>query len=224
MEETLNLEDILQVIKKNVIMILIFTLLSGCIAAFGTIFLVTPQYEAKTEILVSQSQNTQSVNNQDIQASLQLINTYRDIIKSPTVLDEVINNLELEDTSEAISNKINVSNKNQSQVATVTVNDASPQKAENIANEVASVFQSKIVEIMNIDNVSILTVADVGENPAPVSPQPVINTAIGLIIGMLAGLVIAFIRAFMDKSIQTEEEVKKYFDLPVLGKISKFKK
>ena len=90
MEETLNLEDILEVIKKNFLMIAIMTLLFGCIAAYGTIFLMTPQYEAKTQILVSQAQDTEMVNNQDIQASLQLINTYRDIIKSPTVLDDVV--------------------------------------------------------------------------------------------------------------------------------------
>lgn len=224
MEETLNLEDILEVIKKNFLMIAIMTLLFGCIAAYGTIFLMTPQYEAKTQILVSQSQETEVVNNQDIQASLQLINTYRDIIKSPTVLDDVVDNLELQESSTAISNKIEVTNQDQSQVLTVTVTDESAQRAEDIANEVAAVFQNTVPEVMNVDNVSVLAAADVGENPSPVSPQPVINIAIGLILGLLIGLGIAFLRAFMDKRVQTEEDVEKYLDLPVLGTVARFKK
>lgn len=224
MEETLNLEDILEVIKKNLLMIAIMTLLFGSIAAYGTLFLMTPQYEARTQILVSQSQETEVVNNQDIQASLQLINTYRDIIKSPSVLDEVIANLDLQESTAAISEKINVTNQDQSQVLTVTVTDENPEEAESIANEVATVFQNTVPEVMNVDNVSILASADVGENPSPVSPQPVINIAIGLILGMLVGLGIAFLRAFMDKRIQTEEEVEKYLDLPVLGTVAKFKK
>ena len=224
MEETLNLEDILEVIKKNFLMIAIMTLLFGCIAAYGTIFLMTPQYETKTQILVSQAQETEVVNNQDIQASLQLINTYRDIIKSPTVLDDVVNNLELQESSTAISEKINVTNQDQSQVLTVTVTDESAQRAQDIANEVASVFQSTVPEVMNVDNVSVLAAADVGENPSPVSPQPVINIAIGLILGLLVGLGIAFLRAFMDKRVQTEEDVEKYLDLPVLGTVARFKK
>ena len=224
MEETLNLEDILDVIKRNFLMISIMTLLFGCIAAFGTLFLVTPKYEANTQILVSQSQQSEVIESQEIQASLQLVNTYRDIIKSPTVLDDVVSNLDLQATSSAISEKINVTNQDQSQVLTVTVTDPSAQNAQDIANEVASVFQSTVPEVMNVDNVSVLAAADVGDNPSPVSPQPVINIAIGLILGLLVGLGIAFLRAFMDKRVTTEEDVQKYLDLPVLGTVAKFKK
>lgn len=224
MEETLNLEDILEVIKKNILMIVVMTLWFGCIAAYVTFSLITPQYEAKTQILVSQAQNAEAINNQDIQASLQLINTYRDIIKSPTVLDEVVSNLELQETSSAISNKIEVTNQDQSQVLTVTVTDESALRAEYIANEVAAVFQNTVPEVMNVDNVSVLAAADVGENPSPVSPQPMINIAIGLILGLLIGLGFAFLRAFMDKRIQTEEDVEKHLDLPVLGTVARFKK
>src|SRR5699024_8480454 len=170
MEETLNLEDILDVIKRNLLMISIMTLLFGCIAAFGTLFLVTPKYEANTQILVSQSQQSEVIESQEIQASLQLVNTYRDIIKSPTVLDDVVSNLDLQATSSAISEKINVTNQDQSQVLTVTVTDPSAQNAQDIANEVASVFQSTVPEVMNVDNVSVLAAADVGDNPSPVSP------------------------------------------------------
>ena len=224
MEETLNLEDILDVIKRNFLIISIMTLLFGCIAAFGTLFLVTPKYEANTQILVSQSQQSEVIESQEIQASLQLVNTYRDIIKSPTVLDDVVSNLDLQATSSAISEKINVTNQDQSQVLTVTVTDPSAQNAQDIANEVASVFQSTVPEVMNVDNVSVLAAADVGNNPSPVSPQPVINIAIGLILGLLVGLGIAFLRAFMDKRVTTEEDVQKYLDLPVLGTVAKFKK
>ena len=140
------------------------------------------------------------------------------------MLDDVVNNLDLQGTSAAISEKINVTNQDQSQVLTVTVTDPSAQTAQDIANEVASVFQSTVPEVMNVDNVSVLAAADIGNNPSPVSPQPIINIAIGLILGLLVGLGIAFLRAFMDKRVTTEEEVQKYLDLPVLGTVAKFKK
>lgn len=165
MEETLNLEDILGVIKKNLIMIISLGLLFGAAAAFATALIMTPQYEANTQVLVTQSQESSdgAVNNQDIQASLQLVNTYRDIILSPTVLDDVVENLGLEQTSNALANKITVNNQDQSQVLTITVSDEFPENAETIANEVADVFQERVSEVMNVDNVSILATADVGE-------------------------------------------------------------
>lgn len=224
MEETLNLEDILEVIKKHLALIVILTLLFGALAAFATAFLMTPQYEANTQVLVSQAEEAESVNNQDIQASLQLINTYRDIIKSPTVLDDVATNLGLNESTSELSDQITVSNQEQSQVLTVTVTDEMAENAETIANEVATVFQTRVAEVMNVDNVSILAPADVGEAPSPVSPQPLINIAIGLILGALLGLGIAFLRSFLDKSVKTEEEIQKHLDLPVLGTVAKFDK
>ncbi|GAB3063762.1 YveK family protein [Salinicoccus sesuvii] len=223
MEETLNLEDILEVIKKNLAIIAALVLLFGAIAAFATAFLMTPQYEANTQILVSQSQDSEvAVNNQDIQASLQLINTYRDIIKSPTVLDDVVANLSLDESTNELANQITVNNQDQSQVVTVTVSNENPESAETIANEVARVFQQRVMDVLNVDNVSILAPADIGENPSPVSPQPLINIAIGMILGGLLGLGIAFLRAFLDKRVKTEEEIQKHLDLPVLGTIAKF--
>ncbi|CAM4240641.1 YveK family protein [Lacicoccus alkaliphilus] len=224
MEETLNLEDILEVIKKNLWMIISLMLLFGAIAAFATALLMTPQYEANTQILVSQSENADSVNNQDIQASLQLINTYRDIILSPTVLDDVVDGLGLEQSTGALANQITVNNQDQSQVITVTVSDENPQNAEIIANEIALVFQDRITEVMNVDNVSILAEANVGDDPSPVSPQPLVNIAIGLILGALLGVGIAFLRAFLDKRVTTEEEMERHLELPVLGTIAKFEK
>ena len=226
MEETLNLEDILGVIKKNLIMIISLGLLFGAAAAFATALIMTPQYEANTQVLVTQSQESSdgAVNNQDIQASLQLVNTYWDIILSPTVLDDVVENLGLEQTSNALANQITVNNQDQSQVLTITVSDEFPENAETIANEVADVFQERVSEVMNVDNVSILTTADVGQDPSPVSPQPLVNIAIGLILGVLLALGIAFLREFLDKRVKTEEEVEKILDLPVRGTVAKFDK
>ena len=51
-----------------------------------------------------------------------------------------------------------------------------------------------------------------------------VNTAIGLILGGLLALGIAFLRAFLDKSVRTEEDVQKYLDLPVIGSVANFGK
>lgn len=140
------------------------------------------------------------------------------------MLDDVVDNLGLEQTTGALANQITVNNQDQSQVITVTVSDENPENAEIIANEVGLVFQDRITDVMNVDNVSILAEADMGEDPSPVSPQPLVNIAIGLILGALLGVGIAFLRAFLDKRITTEEEIEKHLDLPVLGTIAKFEK
>lgn len=224
MEETLNLEEILEVIKKNLAMIIGLALLLGALTAFATAFLMTPQYQATTQVLVSQAEQQETISNPDVQTSLQLVNTYSDIITSPAILDEVVENLDLNYSSAALAQQVTVNNESESQVINISVEDEVAENAELIANEISTVFQNEIPDIMNVDNVSILTVADVGEDPSPVSPQPLVNIAIGVILGGLLGLGIAFLRAFLDKSLKTEEDIEKHLELPVIGSVAKFEK
>ena len=121
-----------------------------------------------------------------------------------------------------LSSQITVDNQDQSQVIAVRVVDGTPEEAEAIANEVATVFQEQVMEIMNVDNVSVLAPAGVGMDIEPVSPQPAINITMGLVIGLLAGLAWAFARALLDKSVRNEADAQKLIGLPVVGSIAKF--
>ncbi|MHC0552860.1 YveK family protein [Salinicoccus sp. CNSTN-B1] len=221
MEESVNLEKVLEIIKQNRTSIILWTLSLGIIAALVTFFLIPPQYEAKTQVLVSQPEDT-VIDNENIQTSLQLVHTYRDIILDRGTLEEVIGNLELEQEVPELAGQIDVSNQDQSQVLAVTATDGSPEGAERIANEVATVFQDRAVEVMNVDNVSILSPAVMEADTPPFSPQPVINITIGIVIGLLIGLSLAFAKSFLDKSVRDEEDVERALNLPVIGSIEKF--
>lgn len=224
MDENMNIEYILEVLKKNLGFILMLTVLFGIIVLIFTLFLLTPKYEAHTQILVSQSENSSPSSNVDIETSLQLINTYGDIIESPIVLNDVIDNLNLDESTEGLAEKITVFTQEASQVINITVTDEAQRDAAIIANELSGVFQDKITEVMSVDNVSVLAPATIESGSDPVSPRPLLNTFIAMILGASIGIIIAFLRAYFDKSIKTAEEVEKYLELPVLGITTKFEK
>ena len=58
-----------------------------------------------------------------------------------------------------------------------------PDETAKIANEIALTFQSSVVEIMNIENVQIISEAV--PDPDPVSPHVVNNLLIGLGVGFI---------------------------------------
>lgn len=222
MGENMSVENIFYVIKKYMGIILLLSLFFGTVILVFTLFFMTPKYEAHTQILVSQSESRTSFSNLDIETSLQLINTYGDIIESPIVLSDVIENLSLEETTEELASKISVVTEESSQVINITVADEEQPRAAVIANELSDVFQDKVTEVMSVDNVSVLAPATVADNPRQVSPDPIINTIIGLFIGAVLGIVIAFLRTHFDQSVKTPEAVEKYLGLPVLGVTKKF--
>ncbi|RDW20740.1 YveK family protein [Oceanobacillus chungangensis] len=223
MEETISLKEIFEVIKKRLLLISAITLGAAIIAAVISYFVLTPTYEASSQFIVNQERqdpNTQ-LNTGNIQTDLQLINTYNVIIKTPAILDKVIEELSLPYSVGALSSKIAVSSAENSQVVTITVTDEDPAQAVKIANTTVGVFHDEIPELMNVNNVNILTEAQLSPNPKPVAPNPILNIAIATVLGIMVGVGLAFLLEYLDNSITTEDDVEKKLGLPVLGVISR---
>src|SRR5690606_1057379 len=100
------------------------------------------------------------------------------------------------------------------------VTDENPATAVQIANTTVETFQNNIPDIMNVDNVSVLTKAELSENPTPVAPNPVLNIAIAIVLGIMIGVGLAFLLEYLDNSITTEDDVENKLGLPVIGVIS----
>lgn len=222
MEETISLKEIFNTIKKRLLLIFAITLGVALIAAIISYFVLTPTYQSSSQFIVNQTQEDPSVqyNVNDIQANVQIINTYNVIIKSPAVLGEVIEELDLPYSVAALSENITVSNEQNSQVVTVTATDEIPATAVEIANTTVTVFQDKIQDFMNVDNVSVLTEAQLSPQPTPVAPNPVLNIAIAMVLGAMIGVGLAFLLEYLDNTITTEDDIDKHLGLPVLGVIS----
>ncbi len=223
MEETISLKEIFEVLKKRILMIVWITLGAAILAAVVSYFVLMPTYESSSQFIVNQKQQQDTAAQYtagDIQTDVQLINTYNVIIKSPAILDEVVEELNLPYSVSELGGKINVTSEENSQVVTVTVTDEDPAKAVQIANTTVETFQSNIAEIMNVDNVSILTKAELGENPTPVAPNPILNIAIAIVLGIMVGVGLAFLLEYLDNTVTTEEDVEKKLGLPVIGVIS----
>jgi succinoglycan biosynthesis transport protein ExoP len=54
----------------------------------------------------------------------------------------------------------------------------------------------------------------------PVSPRPVLNTILGLIIGLTLGILAAFVRDTLDRRLRRSAEIQEHLGLPLLGHLS----
>jgi len=222
MEETISLKEIFEVIKKRLLLIIACIVGAALIAAVVSFFILTPSYESSSQFIVNQGeQNTEAqFSSEDIRTNVEIINTYNVIIKSNAILDDVSESLNGIYSADQLKDKIQVTSEENSQVVTVTATDEKPSLAVDIANTTVETFQDKIPDIMNVDNVSVLTKAIMGDNPSPVAPKPMLNIAIAVVLGGMVGVGIAFLLAYLDNTITTEDDIEKQLDLPLLGVIS----
>ncbi|SIQ21878.1 Capsular polysaccharide biosynthesis protein [Peribacillus simplex] len=221
MEETISIKDIFKTLKKRWKLIMLLTLIAALISGTISYFLLTPVYQSSTQILVNQKQSENQLDSTQIRSNIDMINTYSVIIKSPAILEMVIDELELEQSVEQLSQKITINSQENSQVFSLTVQDSNPSQAVEIANTVSETFQKEIKDIMNVDNVSVLAKAEIKENPTPVKPNPVLNIAIAVVVGLMAGVGLAFLLEYMDNTIKDEDDIERLLELPILGSIQK---
>lgn len=221
MEETISLKELFRTLKKRLSLIIIITAIATATSGIVSYFLLTPIYQSSTQILVNQTKSEEQLYNyNEVQTNLQLINTYNVVIKSPAILDKVIEKEKLDMTTVELNESVTVESEQNSQVVNIIVQNEDPKKAADIANSIATTFQEEIPKIMNVDNVSILTNAQIGENPSPIKPQPVLNMAIALVVGLMAGVGLAFLLEYLDNTIKTEQDIENQLGLPVLGAIT----
>ncbi|MGN2272031.1 YveK family protein [Priestia megaterium] len=221
MEETIDLRQLFGTLKKRFWLIALITIIAATISGVVSFFVLTPVYEARTQILVNQAKSEQQFyNSSELQTNVQLIQTYNDIIKSPAILGEVTKQLDLDMTPKQLSSQIQVTNSQDSQVAHIVVQDTNARLAVKIANTTASVFKKEVPKIMSIDNVSILAKAQLDEALSPVKPQPFLNIAIAVVVGLMAGVGLAFLLEYLDNTIKNEQDVERVLQLPVIGVIS----
>lgn len=218
MKNNLDIKDIINPIKKYKHLILLVTLVAIIVSSIITFFGMTPKYEASTQILVNQNQDSdQSITSQEVQSNRELINTYNVIMTSPAILEPVIENTSSEISVNELRDKITVEAEADSQIATITVEDESQRQAVNLANTIARVFEEEVTNIMNVDNVSILSEAQMNEELSPISPKPLLNIVTAIIFGLMLSLGLAFLIEYLDKSIKTEQDIEKEIGMPVLG-------
>ncbi|KRM57442.1 chain length regulator [Ligilactobacillus animalis KCTC 3501 = DSM 20602] len=202
-------------------MIITCTFLGGIIATIVTFVFMTPKYSSTVDLLVNQKTNDAAAQFNVQQADLQAIRTYKDVLTKGVILNDVLKEAKKKDNYkgniEQLKNDISISNENNSQVISVTVENTNPYVAADIANMVGDVFTEKIKKIMQVNNVTIVNKA----TPVlkPVSPRKKLNLALGALIGLMVGVMIALLKELGNTKIDSEEFLTDELGLTVLGKV-----
>ncbi|HHW57022.1 MAG TPA: capsular biosynthesis protein [Clostridia bacterium] len=224
MEEEVDLREIFLIITKRMKIIVIITLLAMILSGVLSYFVIPPVYKASTSLIISRSQNlaiNSQIQVQDIQISRMLAATYSEIVKSRRVLQPVIDKLNLPVTVEQLKNNVDVASKDNTEIIEISIKDSDPNKAAEIANAIANSFMDNVVKIMKVDNVQVIDKAI--PPTSKISPKTSLNIVIAAILGLMVSIFVVFLMEYMDRTIKSPEDVKKYLDLPVLGVIPEIK-
>ena len=213
-EIEIDLKSLLLELLASWKIIFLAGVIAGGLAYAYSSFLVVPQYESTSELYVL-SKSTSITSLADIQMGSSLTNDYIVIVKGRPVLDQVIANLQLNETYKSLYGKISLENPSNSRVLKITVTDADPNIAKAIADEVAEVASAYIAEKMEQDPPNIIQKGYA--DGQPVSPNVIKNTVLGAMAGFVLSMAIIVLANLFNDTIATPEDVEKKIGLNVLG-------
>lgn len=224
MEEEISLKEIVDLLRKHISTIIISMLAGVAIAALTTFFIITPTYSSRAQLLVTLPQSDSTVSNSnlnDVNYNLQMLNTYKDIIKEGDALSAEVHNrlkanYDLDMTPAAIKETLQVTQSEDSQMFSISATSDKAVDAQHIANTAAEVFQDTLKDFLNnVDKVNIMSKATA--SVSPVSPNNKLNLMIGLVIGLMVGIGLAFIFELLDRTIKDKKFIVEKLELPLLG-------
>ena len=224
--EELDIKELFEIFwhkKAQIILLILIFMVSGLIYSVG---FVTPMYTSSTTLVLvgtesandAETQQTESITPTDITINSKLVSTYRELVKSKSILGQVISNLGIQIDEEELRKHIEVTAVEDTELIEISVSDENPTYAAKIANEIANVFREKIAgEIYKINNVYIVDQAEVASEPSNVNH--VKNVVIFAFIGAIVAVMYVLIANMLDTTIKTQEDIEKIIKIPVLASI-----
>ena len=213
-----QLLDYIDIFKKKIWIIALTSVLLLMIGLIFSFYIIKPEYQTFSTLMIGNLQNSdERIDYNDILLSQKLVSTYSEIAKSRTVLNEVIKNLDLDITYEAITKKINIKQVGDTGIIKIESKNESPEIAAKLADEIAKVFIKYVVKIMSAENVHII---DRAEKPIkPIRPVLIVNMTVAGILWIMIESFIIFLIEYLDNTIKTSDDIVKYLELPVIGTI-----
>ena len=198
-------------------------ILAAAVAA-GGLFLINrltfvPAYSstATLYILRQDSESAASSADSDFSLALKVVNDCDYLLKSYSVLDQVIQELDLDITQEDLEKQISTSNPDDTRILEVTVESSSPELAKQIVDILCEVGQEKITEAMGFRQVNLYEYGTLETDPRNITGQTtylLVGAAVAILVYCI--FLIAFL---LDDRIRTEEDIERYLGLSILGDI-----
>ncbi len=218
-----ELSDYLKVVRRRWRLIVISLLAVVALSAILTVR-ATPQYQSDARLFVSTTDQSAIEAFQGGNFAIQRVGSYADLVNGQELASRVIDRLDLSVTSAVLSDKITAAVVPDTVILEISATDSSPLQAQRIGQSAAeelTKFVSELETPPGERNAPVkATIVDQASLPeTPVSPQPLRNIGLAILIGLLLGVGLAVVRELLDTSVKTPEDVTEICDAPVLGGI-----
>ncbi|SHK14644.1 Capsular polysaccharide biosynthesis protein [Hathewaya proteolytica DSM 3090] len=219
MEDSINIVDIMQIIKKRLKLVIIMPLFMAIIVGAISAILIKPTYEASTKLFIGKDDaSSEKYSQSDIMMYQTLMKTYSEAIKTKDLMKKAVESKDYNIDVDGALDSLTVNTMPNTQILQIKFKNTEPTMAANIIEAVTDEFMKLSKELVPNGNTKVIEKVEVPTNP--VSPNIKLNMIIAFFLGIIISFGIAFLMDFLDNTYKTKESIENELNIPVVGNIS----
>ena len=217
----ITLEKLLDILKKNVIFIVIVGILFGAIAFIITDFFITPVYKSHARLYVQPNSSTQSPD-----LLKKMTQTYITFLETEAFCENILQNVDpsisANYSASSLKSMISYIFVSNTEVFEIVITGSNPSDLFTLAEAAARLAPERVRKFDSNANLTIIEGPVKSVTETPVSPNVKNNTLIGVILGLAFSFGLVFLREIIDIKIKNADEITTRYKYPVIGRVPIF--
>ncbi|GEM_PF-2540978 len=216
-DTTVDYKEFINVIKRGKWTILLITLLLTLIAtsiSYYTMKSSSAIYQTKTSVIIGKET--------DILTAKDLTGTFENIASSSTIARNSSILLKGSVSQAEVQKSYDITVAADAPIVTITASGESQKKSAAMADAVYNSFAKEVVRIYPKMSVHVM------ENLVPIgisnSQFKSSTVVLAFLLGLFLSVFIVTLRGFFDEKIRSKDDVEKYLELDVIGKLPRRKR
>lgn len=217
--EEIDLKELFKLFWKKKAIIILTTMAFLFVGYIYNAFITTPEYRAATTLILVKSESASSVTQADVTLNQKLVYTYSELVKSDTVLNEVVNRIQLNKSVSQLRKNITIESVKNTEILKISVLDSNKDEAAIIANSIAEVFSEQVKEIYNMENIRVVDKAVAPSSPSNINP--VKYARIFAIVGFAISVGVILVLNLFDSTVKSDKDIEKSLNIKTLASFAK---
>jgi len=219
----MELRDYFDAVRKRWAWVVAAVTIAVAVAALINIR-TTPQYATSVTFFVSTSSQGSADAYQGGLFSQQRVKSYATLLTGDRLAAAVADRHDVGLTSQQIQSRVAAEAVPETVLLRARVTDSDRNRSRQVAGAVATEFVTLVGALEGTPGngesaVRVDVVAGPVVDPAPVSPRPLRNLGLGLLLGLLSGFGLAVLRTVLDTTVRTRQQLETISSRPILGSI-----
>jgi len=226
-----SITSLINLARKNWGYLLTAVVICAAVAYCLCSFVLTPTYQTKVSFVATNGgvgatiQTSDKIISTDVAASLAMVGTYVDILKTTNLYKELSKQLDNKYSPVELKSMIDVRarDSDESLFVDVFVTSEDPAETVKIANKYLEIGEQYVSNSMNEPDKVLIIKVEESSTASQNYPNTPFTMFMAAFLGFAVVYAIIIVVFVMDKTIKGEQDFAKNYDIPVLGNVPNFK-